>query len=220
MTATEVILIGAGDHGRGTLEIIRALNALSARYTVLGYLDDAPGKDGTHVDGVPVIGGLQWIETHHRDALRYVIALADSAGKQRIAGRLDRLGVRYETVVHPSVVLSTGVRLGEGVTIGAGVVVAHDTVIGAHVTLNLNSTVGHDCLVGRFVTVSPGANIAGRVQLGEGCEVGLNAAVGRGTRIGDWAHIGPGAVVVKSVPPGQRAFGNPARLVPTSAASS
>jgi len=217
---TDVVLIGAGDHGRGTLEIIKACNAVSPRFNVLGYLDDAPGKRGQAVDGLPVLGGLAWIEANHRDGLRYVIALADCTGKQRIATRLEPLGLRYASVVHPSVVFSTGVNVGDGATIGAGAVIAHDTLVGEHVTVNLNASIGHDCVLGRFSTVSPGANVAGRVQLGEGCEVGLNAAVGRGTHIGDWTSIGPGSVVVKNVASRQRVFGNPARLVPAGAALS
>ena len=214
----DVVLIGAGDHGRGTLEIVRACNAIAPRFHVLGFLDDAPGKREHRVDGLPVLGGLQWMETHHRNDLHYVIALADCAGKRRIAERLDRFNVRYASIVHPSAIFSSGVRVGGGTTVGAGVAVAHDTAIGEHVTINLNSTIGHDCLLGRFATVSPGANVAGRVEIGEGAEIGLNAAVGKGTRIGDWSVIGPGAVVVKTVESRQRVFGNPARVVPASAA--
>jgi sugar O-acyltransferase (sialic acid O-acetyltransferase NeuD family) len=215
--AVDLLIIGAGDHGRGTLEIVKACNAVSRTFNVLGYLDDAPGKRGQMIDGLPVLGGLCWLEANHRDELRYVIALADCSGKQRIAGRLEPLGLCYASIVHPSVVFSSGVQVGAGSTIGAGVVVAHDTTIGEHVTLNLNCTIGHDCVLGRFATVAPGANVAGRVHIGEGAEVGLNAAVARGTRVGEWTVIGPGSVVLKDVASRQRAFGNPARLVPASA---
>jgi sugar O-acyltransferase (sialic acid O-acetyltransferase NeuD family) len=216
--AAKLILIGAGDHGRGTLEIVKACNAAATPFEVLGFLDDDPARRDRCVDDVPVLGGLQWIEANHRDGLQYVIALADCSSKQRVASRLERLALRYATVVHPSVVLSSGVRIEAGATVGAGVVIAHDTTIGEHVTVNLNSTIGHDCTIGRFATISPGANVAGRVEIGEGCEVGLNAAVGKGTRIGEWTVVGPGAVVVKNVAAHQRVFGNPARLVPAGAA--
>ena len=215
--ATDLILVGAGDHGRGTLEIVKACNAASPRFRVLGYLDDAPSKRGQAVDGHAVLGGLSWIDANHDTAIEYVIALADCAAKRRIAERLAAFGVRFASVVHPSALFSSGVDVAPGATIGAGVVIAHDTRVGAHVTVNLNSTVGHDCVLAPFSTVSPGANIAGRVDVGEGAEIGLNATVGRGTRIGEWSVVGPGAVVVKDVGARQRVFGNPARLVPAAA---
>jgi sugar O-acyltransferase (sialic acid O-acetyltransferase NeuD family) len=214
VSEVNLIIIGAGDHGRGTLEIVRACNAVSPTFRVLGYLDDAPSKRDVVVDGLPVLGGLGWLDTHHRSDLQYVLALADCLGKQRIASRLEPFALRFASIVHPSVIFSSGVRVGEGATIGAGSVIAHDTRIGVHTTINLNSTIGHDCVVGRFATVAPGANIAGRVDVGEGTEVGLNASVGRGIRIGDWTVIGPGAVVLKDVAARQRVFGNPGRLVP------
>jgi sugar O-acyltransferase (sialic acid O-acetyltransferase NeuD family) len=206
--------MGAGDHGRGVLEIITACNRAGARFSVVGLLDDCPGKRAQPVDGMPVLGGLEWLGTNHSDELQYVVAVADCAVKQRLAMRLSPFAPRYATLVHPSAILSTGVVVGPGAIIGAGVVIARNTLVGDHVTINLNSTVGHDCVIGPFTTVAPGANVAGRVHVGEGCAIGLNATLVRGIRIQDWSFVGPGAVVLRDVYTGQRVFGNPARVVP------
>ena len=215
MSAEPLIIIGAGDHGRGTLEIVRACNARSARWDVLGFLDDAPARRGTSVGGVRVLGGLDWIAEHGRPDARYVLAIADCRSKKAIADRLAPYALVYADVVHPSVELSQGVTLGGGNILGAGVVIAYDTAIDAHVTVNLNATIGHDCRLGRFSTIAPGANVAGRVTIGEGCDLGPNATVGKGRTIGDWSFAGPGAVVIKDVLPQQRVFGNPARVMPS-----
>jgi sugar O-acyltransferase (sialic acid O-acetyltransferase NeuD family) len=213
--AERVVIIGAGDHGRGALEIFREASRHGCKYDVLGFLDDSQQKQGGTVGGLPVLGGLDWIHVQHRPEISYVIGIADTRAKQRIAQRLDERSLTFVSAVHPSAFIANGVRVAPGALINAGVAIAYDTLIEEHTTVNLNATIGHDCVVGRFSTVAPGTNIGGRVRLGEGCDIGLNAAVGKGLQIGEWSSIGPGTVVIKDVAPGQSVFGNPARTVYT-----
>lgn len=210
----KVVIIGAGDHGRGVLEILREASRTSTRADVIGFVDDAPDKQGASISGVSVLGGIDWIRSSREPDVDYVIAVANTRTKAHIARRLDSRALTFVAAIHPSVILAGGVRVEPGAILNAGVVVAYDTLVCAHSTVNLNATLGHDCTLGRFSTVAPGANIAGHVQLGEGCDVGMNATVAAGLAIGEWSSIALGAVVMKNVAAGQRVFGNPARLVP------
>ena len=211
----KVVIIGAGDHGRGVLEILREASRTDPRFDVIGFLDDAPAKQGASIAGVSVLGGIDWIRSSREPDVHYVIAVADTRAKAQIARRLDQQALTFVAAIHPSVILAGGVRVEPGTILNAGVVVAYDTLICAHSTVNLNATVGHDCILGRFSTVAPGANIAGHVQLGEGCDVGMNATVAAGLTIGEWSSIALGSVVMRDIAAGQRVFGNPARLIPT-----
>jgi sugar O-acyltransferase (sialic acid O-acetyltransferase NeuD family) len=215
----KVVIIGAGDHGRGTLEIFREAGRHNGAPRVLGFLDDAPHKQGIDIAGATVLGGLDWIEAHGGPEIGYIIGIADTRVKQRIACCLATKQLTFVPAIHPSVIVASGVSIAPGAIINAGVAIAYDTVIEAHTTVNLNATVGHDCIVGRFSTVAPGANIAGRVHVGEGSDIGLNATIGKGLRIGEWSVIGPGTVVIKDVAAQQTLFGNPARVVPLSSRS-
>ena len=158
-----------------------------------------------------------WIGStdQHRPEIGYVIGIADTRAKQRIAQRLDERSLTFVSVIHPSAFIANGVRVAPGAVINAGAAIAYDTVIEEHTTVNLNATIGHDCVLGRFSTVAPGANIAGRVRLGEGCDVGMNATVGKGLEVGEWSSIGLGTVVIRSLAARQHVFGNPARVLPT-----
>jgi sugar O-acyltransferase (sialic acid O-acetyltransferase NeuD family) len=220
MNSTDkVVIIGAGDHGRGALEIFREASRYGRPCEVLGFVDDSPAKQGGAVGGLPVMGPLSWIREHHRPGLAYVIAIADARAKRAIAERLRPWSVTFVSVVHPTAFVGSGVRLAPGALINAGVTIAYDTAIEEHTTVNLNATIGHDCVLGRYSTVAPGANIAGKVHLDEGCDVGMNATISKGLHVGEWSAIGPGTVVIRSVAARQQVFGNPARVVaPLSAA--
>jgi sugar O-acyltransferase (sialic acid O-acetyltransferase NeuD family) len=209
----KIVIIGAGDHGRTALEILRECAGTDPANEVIGFLDDAPQKLGAKVSGIPVLGGIEWIRAHQQPDISYVIAVAETRAKERIIRRVDEPSLTFVSAIHPSVVLARGVRVEPGVILNAGVVVAYDTLIRSHSTVNLNATIGHDCDLGRFSTIAPGANIAGKVRVGEGCDVGMNATVAAGVVLGDWSLIGLGSVVIRNVGSGEQVFGNPARRV-------
>ncbi len=211
-----VVIVGAGGHGKGTLEILRARRQAGLDAPeVIGFVDDAH-SDGS-VRGLPLLGPVAWLADRARgEQLWGILALAAPGAKRALDERLTAAGVRWATAVHPSVLLAGGVQVEEGAIIGAGVVVAYDTRIGRHTTVNLNATVGHDCRIGDYSTVAPGVNITGNVTLGTGVEVQTNATIVPGLSLGDGARIGPGSVILRDVGAGEFHFGNPARKMPES----
>jgi len=58
--------------------------------------------------------------------------------------------------------------------------------------VNLNSTIGHDCVIGAYCNINPGCCISGNVKMGEGVDLGTGAAVIQGKQIGEWSVIGGG----------------------------
>ncbi len=210
-----VILVGAGDHGRGVLEILLARReaGLPAPEPV-GFVDDGPRRHATRPGGVPVLGPVDMLLERREPDLGIVLAIASADAKRALAARLEPAGLPYVTIVHPSAILGRGTTVAPGAIVGAGVVVAYDTRIEPHVTINLNATVGHDCLVGEFATIAPGVNVTGRVTIGAGAEIQTNATIVPGVTVGENARVGPGSVVLRDVPAGVAVFGNPARVMP------
>lgn len=49
-------------------------------------------------------------------------------------------------------------------------------------------------------------------SIGSSCYIGPNAIIAKGVRIGDNSIVGANALVLKDIPPGAKAFGNPARI--------
>lgn len=210
MAAERFVLVGAGDHGRGVLEILRRI---TPAVDVLGFVDDAPTAGP--VDGVPLLGTTAWLEANLAalDAA-LILAIASPAAKRRLAARFDAAGARWGRAVHPNADLAPSVLVGPGSVVNSGVAIVYEARLGAHVTVNLNATVGHHVVLGDFSTVAPGANLLGKVRVGEGSQIHANAVVLPSLSIGAGATIGAGSVVLKDVPDGVTVFGNPARPVP------
>lgn len=200
-----VLVLGAGGQGKAMLGVLRA-----SGQQVLGFLDDAPGLQGTHVCGVPVLGPLAAV-------LRYpdagaVIALGENAARRDVARRFAQ--VRWCQAVYPGAYVDCTARLGAGSVVLPGAFIGPEAVLGDHVIVSANVTVGHDVHVEDFAHLAPGVQVAGGARIGAGAMLGLGSAVCPGVRVGAGATLGAGAVAVRDVPPACRAFGMPARALP------
>ena len=121
----------------------------------------------------------------------------ETARRSVFVERVQALGFRFATVVHPAAYVPPTTTLGEGSILGAGVAVAAHTTIGRHVLVDRGSLLGHHTTIGDFTSI----------------RVGDHVEVGTGAVVIDHLSIGAGAVVVKDVPAGVRVVGVPARIV-------
>src|SRR5262245_17083569 len=149
-----LIIAGAGGHGRGILEIVRAMFASGDdRWQPVGFLDDDPNLRGAERGGLPVRGTLGDSDRFVKEGTAFLLGFGDPALRRRVAGPLARAGAVFAQAIHPSAVLYGDVEIGSGTVIAAGVVVAAGARLGPHALLNLNCTIGHDCILGPYATV-------------------------------------------------------------------
>ncbi len=213
MAAERIVVVGAGDLGRGVVEIFRRMREAGSPIELVGMADDSP--EAGPVDGIPVLGTTAWLAQNLSDLdASVILAIASPAPKRRIAALLDAAGARWARAIHPRADLAPSVTVGPGSIINSGVVVVYLTRIGAHVTLNLSATLGHHIRIGDFTTVAPAATILGKVEIGEECMINANSVILPSRKIGPGATVGAGSVVLSDVPAGATVFGNPARIVP------
>lgn len=203
-----LVIIGAGGHGREALEVVRAMNAASPAFELLGVLDDDPAAEITLSRiGTPLLGPPEMLADI--DAC-YVIGVGDSEARKRIALRVQDYGREPANLIHPHASVGDDVELGPGTIINAGSRVTTYTSFGTHVHLNTNANIAHDSRLDDFVTISPGVSLAGTVHLHEGVTLFTNATVIPGRTIGAWTTVGAGAVVTRDLPAGVTAIGVPA----------
>jgi UDP-perosamine 4-acetyltransferase len=208
----DVIIAGAGGHGRVVLDILRA----AGEHAVVGFLDANVDLHGTEVGGVPVLGHLNALPKLRSQGVRgAVVAIGDNRVRRSYAQKLAAAGVELINAVHPSAVISPSASLGRNLVIAAGAIVCTDARVADSAILNTAASADHECAIGEAAHVAPGVRLAGRVTVGEGALVGIGASVLPCLTIGPFAVIGGGALVHRDVPAGATVVGVPARVVKT-----
>lgn len=210
MSDMDVVIVGAGGHGKVVLDILQA----EGKYRPVGFLDADPSLSGMTVSGLPVLGAVNQIPRLRQQKLRHaIVAIGDNRTRSTYAKLLQEQGLELISAVHPTASVSRSVKLGCNVVIAAGAVVTAEATLGDSVILNTGGIVDHECVVGDAVHVCPAAVLAGRVRVGPGAFIGLGARVIQCLTIGEHAVIGAGAVVLRDIPAHVTAVGVPARVL-------
>lgn len=207
-----VVVYGAGGHGRETVQLIEDINAHRARWDVLGFIDDDPSLHGREINGLPVLGGLDWL-TAEGTQTRIALGVGSPTAKRRIVARIGSDAHRFLTIVHPTVRLCRWLEIGPGTAIAAGTMLTVNIRIGAFATINRACNISHDCRVGDFATIAPATNLSGGVEIGSGCDIGSGVSTVQEVRVGEWTIVGAGGVIAADLPPNCTAVGVPARAI-------
>ena len=219
-----LIVVGAGGFGMEVIWVAEEMNAGNPGdppWELLGYVDDNEEKKGTHIFGYEVLGRPEDAARRFSDReICYHSALGDNLVRRKMAERLDRLGWRAATLIHPSVIRARGVPVGEGSYIGALSILTPQSRIGRHVLINQRVAIGHESIVEDFAQVCSGAQINGGCQIGQGALIGSNASIYQGTAVGENASVGSNSLLVKTVAPGVSVMGVPARVFYKASSSS
>lgn len=130
--------------------------------------------------------------------LDYVIGVGDVNTKKILVDiAKENKALFVKEAYHTSVVLGTGVKIGEGSFIAPFCVVTNNTCIGEFVTVNIGSTISHDCTIGDFTTLAPQVCIGGYVTVGSGVNIGIGSHIRDRINVSNGVKIGMGSVVVK-----------------------
>lgn len=206
----DVVIVGAGGHGRVILDILRA----AGQHRAVGYIDADPSLAGTTVTGLPVFGHLNVLPKLRQQRIGgAIVAIGDSSARISYARMLREHGFEMVNAIHPTATISPSATLGKNVVVAAHAVIGPDTSIADSCIINTASVVDHECQIHAGCHICPGAILAGRVQVLEGSFIGLGAKIIQCLTIGRQAIIGAGAVVIEEIPDGATAVGVPARVI-------
>ena len=200
---TEIVVIGASGFGRECLDVLDAMIAAGAPLKVIGVVDDSPSDTNLErlkARAVEHLGGLDdWLGSA-LEQTQYVLGIGHPQVRERLVAKLDECGRRAFTAIHPSATFGFGTTMGEGTVVCAGAVVSTNVVLGRHVHVNPNATIGHDSLLGDYVSVNPAATVSGEVLIKQATLIGAGATVLQQRTVGRGVTVGAGALVTKDVP--------------------
>ena len=209
-----IIVYGAGGFAREVAWLVQSCNVESENYRVVAFVDDDLVKRGMVLNDIPVMS-LEESYQQFPDAC-IVGGVGNPRTRERLMEKAAQMGFAFETIIHPRVECSKWVEVGLGTLICAGNILTTNIVLGQHVQINLDCTIGHDVVMGDCATLAPGVHISGCVHIGKYVYIGTGAVIINGTQddpivVGDGAIIGAGACVTKSVPAGLTVVGVPAK---------
>ena len=195
----DLIIIGAGAFGREVSWVVERVNAVAPTWNLRGFVDDTPAKQGTVIDGDPVLGPVSMLdgvteETH------VICSIGNGRVRKLVMDRvLKNENLHPATLIDPAAIVGRNAQVGEGSVVCAGTVLAISSRLEAHCIVNLNCTIGHDTVLEPFCTVHPGSNLSGKVRVGECTDIGTGTKVIQGLTICPGCTLGAGAVVVRDL---------------------
>lgn len=202
-----LIIVGSGDFGIEMYETVVEINASEPTWNVLGFLDDDKPVGTVIYDDVAVIGTVKDWEPQTGEW--FGIGIANPAGKEKVATKLNSQGANFATIVSPRSFVSSTAHLGTGCFIFKNSNINHGTVLGDFVSVGC-SMIGGNAHIGNYSTTTSFVNITS-CKIGQRVFVGSHAVVLHGLKVGDDCFISAGSIVMGNVKPGRRMFGCPAR---------
>lgn len=187
MNRKQLVLVGAGGHARVVADAARL-----SGWDILGFLDD---QDPSSFPNMHILGRITEIE-RYSGRFAMAIGVGSNATRKRI---MNSISAQWETIVHPTAVVSSDVSLGEGTVVLANAVVNPGSELGKGCIINTAATIDHDCIIEDYVHISPGVHLAGQVKVGEKSWIGIGAIAKNGVEICQSVTVGAGAVVVNNI---------------------
>ena len=160
-----IVIIGAGDLGKELVWLIEDINKRQPTYLILGFLDDDLQKNTYSFYGYKVLGGTDKLEELNRKMpFSAVLAIQNGSARKKIVEAHPDFD-QWETVIHPTAVIASSVKIGKGSIFFPQVTVSVDTYLGNFGLYYIHSTICNDCWIGNYVSIMANASISEHAEI-------------------------------------------------------
>ena len=194
-----VLILGGGD---GAVQVLDAI-AHTPHQRAVAILDDNEALWGKRMMGVPILGGMDWVQKLWDEGQfdAAIISISSNlAVRERLFVEWSQRGIPFTNIIAPHVMIHANVHMGQGnlimshARLGAGTQVGDNNFLSAFVNLEHHNRLGSHCTFGPMVSTS------GRVRIGDRVSFGAGVFIEPHIRIGDDVMIASGSIIRTDIP--------------------
>jgi sugar O-acyltransferase (sialic acid O-acetyltransferase NeuD family) len=190
-----IIILGAAGLAKESFFYIKRAMPEIKEFVFVNDLPD--GQIDLEIDGLKYKVIKDWVFDNKYD---FIVAVGKPSIKKNLVNKALQAGLKpSKTIIDPSAIILGGNSIGVGGVISPGCIVTTNIKMGDYVTLNLNTTVGHDTTIGDYCTTNPGVHISGQIEIGECNEFGTGCIVRDRLKIGNNKTFGAQSATVKNI---------------------
>ncbi len=170
-TPRPVIILGAGGHARVLIDTLQLNKA-----DIIGIT--APKRSNPY--NLRYLGDDNAILTYAYNDVLLVNGIGSLPGnnrRQEVFNQFHALGYQFCSVIHPSAIIASNVKIAEGVQIMAGTTIQTGTEIGQNTIVNTGANIDHDCQIGEEVHIAPGSTLCGDITIGNRVHIGCGTTI-------------------------------------------
>jgi len=203
------IIVGAGTYGQVYAEYLKE------DYNILGFIDDDELVHNTKINGVIVLGKIDFLETYKDFNTRVFVSIGNPDIRIKLLNKVRKLGFITPNYIDRSCNIHPSVQIGnKAVYILQGTIIMPLTKIENDVMISSGTIISHHSLIKSGTFISFGVNVGASLEIDTQAYLGIGSVIMTGVKkIGKNATIGAGAVIIKDVPDGATVVGNPGRII-------
>lgn len=207
METKEIYIVGAGTYGEVMYELAKVLG-----YKVKGFYDEDEEKKDNILMGVKVKGKFSELRANEIQNKKFIVAIGNNTVRNSLMMKINSLGGKTPTLIHPSAVISPSAEIGKGVYIHANVYIWTKVIVKDFCIISPNVVIAHHSKLGKACLISTLSGVGASIKLGDRCFIGMGSTIVTGVKkIGSDSIIGAGAVVLKNIESNSVYAGLPAK---------
>ena len=174
-----------------------AIQNSSCEYDDISFLEDDENQIKTSDHNITFKGSIKDYIPQTNDL--FVMAIANSIAREKIAKILTLKGAIFGNVIHPSSIITETSQIGFGIVTSPWSIVSSNAILGNHIQLNIMTSIGHHTNIGSYSTFSSHVDITANYIIGERVFFGSGARSIPGCKVADDSIIGAGAIVQEAL---------------------
>lgn len=194
----DLIILGAGGAGWDIVSLVHSLN--NSEWNILGFLDDNEALHNKSFCGVSVIGSID--DCYRWPNAYFVSSIANPTNRlvrKKIWDRVKKHGLKFATLIHPSVILYDSVIVEEGCVVNANCVLGTNAHLFSDVHLGYACNIAHETVIHEHTSMGSAVNLSSGVVIGPNCYIGAGVSSTHDVTVEDDTLVAVGSAIVSNM---------------------